>query len=169
MRIGILSDTHGGYEDVLKALEVIGKVDHIIHLGDVLYHGPRNDLPPTYNPKALAELFKNMENISFIRGNCDADVDEMVTKKNIKDKNRLYNFDGFKIFALHGYEETLEERVAMAKKLGADMVAFGHSHVKMLETIDGIIVLNPGSTTIPKDGSKSAAIIEDGKARLLEF
>ena len=54
MRIGIVSDTHGGYKDFMTALEKMGDVDFILHLGDVLYHGPRNDLPGTYEPKTVS-------------------------------------------------------------------------------------------------------------------
>lgn len=81
MKIGILSDTHGDIVQTKKALKILKDCDYIIHCGDVLYHGPRNDLPKNYNPRDLAAYLSTLENIYYIRGNCDSDVDEMVIKK----------------------------------------------------------------------------------------
>ena len=106
MRIGILSDTHGSYDDFMKALKMIGEVDCYIHLGDVLYHGPRNDLPGKYDPRRLAEQIKNMDNIYFVKGNCDSEVDEMVTGKSIHENYLIKDFGDVRIFATHGHRES---------------------------------------------------------------
>ena len=161
MKLGFISDTHGGYEDTLEALDGLKDAKQICHIGDVLYHGPRNDLPENYDPAKLADLLKEREDILYVRGNCDADVDEMVLDHDLSTKSRVVTFDEYKFYVVHGYEETEDERIAEAKRLGCDVVVSGHTHVKVLEKKDGIVVLNPGSTTIPKDGSRSYAYYED--------
>lgn len=161
MRIGIVSDTHGGYKDFCTALEKMGKVDAIIHLGDVLYHGPRNDIPGTYEPKKLAEKIKNMDNIYFVRGNCDSEVDEMVTGKDLSKKFEIFDFGDLRIYATHGHRESEDERVFVAENKFCDFVVSGHTHIKRNIKTGTVHILNPGSTTIPKDSSHSCAVIED--------
>lgn len=169
MKIGIISDTHGGLASTVQALNRLKECDHILHCGDVLYHGPRNIFPPDYDPKTLAEYLSKMENLYYVRGNCDSDVDEMVIQKDLHQKSRVLDFGKHKIYAVHGYEETEEERVQKAKELGASIVVSGHTHVKILKKENGILVLNPGSTTLPKDGSKSFAIIEGDVVMLMNL
>ncbi|WP_042461410.1 phosphodiesterase [Neobacillus dielmonensis] len=169
MKLGIISDTHGGYENTLQALKLLKGSDQICHLGDVLYHGPRNDIPETYNPKQLAEFLEGRKDIVYIRGNCDADVDEMVLGQDLSHKSRVITFDNYKFYLVHGYEETEEERILRAKELGCQVVISGHTHVKVLKEQDGVIVLNPGSTTIPKDGTSSFAFYENGQIELWDL
>lgn len=169
MKIGFISDTHGDYDQTLKALEVLKDCGKVYHLGDVLYHGPRNDLPKGYNPKKLAEVLKGLDYITYIKGNCDSDVDEMVMEKDLQQKKRVENIDGKLFLMVHGYEETLEDRIKEAKELGAEAIVTGHTHIKVLEEKDGITLLNPGSPSIPKDGSASVATYEDGVFKLVEI
>lgn len=169
MKIGFISDTHGDYDQTLKALEVLKDCDKVYHLGDVLYHGPRNDLPKGYNPKKLAEVLKGLDYITYIKGNCDSDVDEMVMEKGLQQKKRVENIDGKLFLMVHGYEETLEDRIKEAKELGAEAIVTGHTHIKVLEEKEGITLLNPGSPSIPKDGSASVATYEDGVFKLVEI
>lgn len=169
MKLGFISDTHGGYENLLQALHLLEGSEQICHLGDVLYHGPRNDIPETYNPKEMIEILKERTDIVYVRGNCDADVDEMVLGQDLSNKSRIITFDNYKFYLVHGYEETEDERIEEAKKLGCHVVVSGHTHVKVLEEKDGIIVLNPGSTTIPKDSSKSIAVYEKGQIQILDL
>ena len=78
MKIGVMSDTHGSLTYFEKALDVLSDCDVLIHGGDILYHGPRNDIPEGYNPKGLISKINSLDNIIIARGNCDADVDQMV-------------------------------------------------------------------------------------------
>ena len=80
MKIGVMSDTHGSLTYFEKALDVLSDCDVLIHGGDILYHGPRNDIPEGYNPKGLISKINSLDNIIIARGNCDADVDQMVRK-----------------------------------------------------------------------------------------
>ena len=168
MKIGVLSDTHGSYIQTKKALEALGDCDYLLHLGDVLYHGPRNPVYATYEPAKLAEFLVGRD-ITFIKGNCDADVDNMVTQQDLSNKEALLHWGDVVIYAVHGYEETLEERLDRAKSLGANTVLFGHSHLKSIDQIDGLTVINPGSTTLPKDGSCSCALYENGQWSLISL
>ena len=160
MKIGILSDTHGSSLYFNKAMEVLGECDLYLHAGDILYHGPRNDLPEGYNPKVLTESLNDMDSIIFAKGNCEADVDQMVLNHPIQGPYALVQLDEFRFVVNHGYVGAKDEIIANAKKMGADFLILGHTHVKELSFDDTLIIINPGSTSIPKDGSRSVAIVE---------
>ncbi len=160
MKIGVLSDTHGSLLYFEKALECLSDCDVLLHAGDVLYHGPRNDLPLDYNPKGLIEKINNLDNILIARGNCDADVDQMVIKHPIQGPYVLSQFGEVRILVNHGYINSKEETIKNAKSMGASILVLGHTHIKELFVDDNLIVLNPGSTSIPKDGIHSVATIE---------
>ncbi len=155
VKIGLISDSHGSFSHVKFFIEELEKrgVDFIIHLGDILYHGPRNPQPDGYNPQELFEYLKKVNNLILIRGNCDADVDEMVLERHLP-KTLLLSVEGKKIFLAHEPDFKNE-----AAKLGANIFIHGHTHVKKNEEEDGILVINPGSVSLPKDNSFSAAIL----------
>ena len=160
MKIGVMSDTHGSLTYLEKALNVLSDCDILLHNGDVLYHGPRNDLPEGYNPKAVVEKINNLKNIVIARGNCDADVDQMVIKHPIEGPYVHKKLDNISVLMDHGYTKSREEIMKEARNLGVDILILGHTHVKELSVDKDLIVLNPGSTSIPKDGSHSVATIE---------
>lgn len=160
MKIGVMSDTHGSLTYLEKALDVLSDCDILLHNGDVLYHGPRNDLPEGYNPKAVVEKINNLKNIVIARGNCDADVDQMVIKHPIEGPYVHKKLDNISVLMDHGYTKSREEIMKEARNLGVDILILGHTHVKELSVDKDLIVLNPGSTSIPKDGSHSVATIE---------
>ena len=160
MNIGVMSDTHGSLTYLDKALNVLSDCDILLHNGDVLYHGPRNDLPEGYNPKAVVEKINNLKNIVIARGNCDADVDQMVIKHPIEGPYVHKKLDNISVLMDHGYTKSREEIMKEARNLGVDILILGHTHVKELSVDKDLIVLNPGSTSIPKDGSHSVATIE---------
>lgn len=169
MKIGVISDTHGSLYFFEKALEVLKGCDRIIHAGDVLYHGPRNDLPGGYNPKGLAEKINTMSNIYIAKGNCDSDVDQMVINHPLQHPGMLLEFNNKKIFVTHGYIESNMAMIYRAKEINADIVISGHTHIKELFKDENLVVLNPGSTSLPKDGSRSCAIIYNEKIELIDI
>lgn len=169
MRIGVLSDTHGGYRDFLTALEKMGEVDCYIHMGDVLYNGYGNAWPSVYDSKALAEHLKQMDNIYFVRGNCDSDYDEEIMGKNLSEKFRIMDFDGVRIYFTHGHRESEEERIKMAEEKFCDFLITGHTHVKVNNKTETVHILNPGSTTIPRDGSNSCMVIDGYDVEVYEW
>lgn len=160
MKIGVLSDTHGSLLYLEKALETLSDCNVLLHAGDVLYHGPRNDLPEGYNPKEVIKKINELDNILIAKGNCDADVDQMVITHPIQGPYVLSQFGEVRILVNHGYINSKEETIKNAKSMGATILVLGHTHVKELFVDENLIVLNPGSTSIPKDGSHSVATIE---------
>ena len=160
MKIGVMSDTHGSLVYFEKALETLSDCDVLLHAGDVLYHGPRNDLPTGYNPKGVISKINELDNILIARGNCDADVDQMVINHPIQGPYVLSQFGETRILINHGYVDSKEETIKKAKSMGADILILGHTHVKELYVDENLIVINPGSTSIPKDGTHSVATID---------
>ena len=160
MKIGVMSDTHGSLLYLDKALEVLSDCDILLHNGDILYHGPRNDLPKGYNPKAVVERINSLNNITIAKGNCDADVDQMVINHPIEAPFVHKKIDNISVLMDHGYQKSREELMKEARDLSVDILILGHTHVKELSVDKDLIVLNPGSTSIPKDGSHSVATIE---------
>lgn len=160
MKIGVMSDTHGSLTYLEKALDVLGDCDVILHGGDILYHGPRNPLPDGYNPEEVANKINEIGNILIARGNCDADVDQMVISHPIQSPYILTQFGEIRILLTHGYTQSKEDTIETAKKYNADILIIGHTHVKELYADENLIVLNPGSMSLPKDNTHSVAIID---------
>lgn len=160
MKIGVMSDTHGSLTYFEKALDVLSDCDFILHGGDVLYHGPRNPLPEGYNPKELASMINEVGNILIAKGNCDSDVDQMVITHPIQTPSIVSQFGKLRILLTHGYTESKEDIIKKAKAMDASVLIFGHTHIKELYLDENLVVLNPGSTSLPKDGSHSVATIE---------
>ncbi len=164
MKIGVISDTHGSAGNFSVACEnLFGEVDLILHVGDLLYHGPRNPQPEGYDPAALAELInKAPVPIIICKGNCDSEVDGMVIDTPIEAPYAHLFADGCRIVMTHGQNVPQEdEKISMAKKMRANIFITGHTHVSVLKKVDGVILLNPGSPSLSKrsDGRQTAAII----------
>lgn len=154
VNIGIISDTHGcinTWEKIYNNYFV--QCDFIIHAGDILYHGPRNEIPKEYNPKQLANVL-NACPIPIIAacGNCDAEVDSMVLNMPIQSPYAYMMVDGLRIIVNHGHTLTDDVKREMAVKFKADLFITGHTHVALLEKHNGIVYLNPGSPAMSKRG-----------------
>jgi putative phosphoesterase len=160
MKIGVMSDTHGSLTYFEKAINILSDCDYILHGGDVLYHGPRNPLPQGYNPKELAQKLNETKNILITKGNCDSDVDQMVINHPIQTPFVVCQFGNLKILLTHGYTESRDEIIKKAKNMQASVLILGHTHIKELIVDENLVVLNPGSTSLPKDNSHSVATIE---------
>jgi len=162
MKLFIASDIHGSAYWCGRMMEEIQKEnpDRVILLGDLLYHGPRNDLPRDYAPKQVIPMLSGIkEKIVAVRGNCEAEVDQMVLPFPCLADYAELLVDG-KIFHLsHGHHQNPQNLPPLPE---GSVFLFGHTHVKLDETVDGIRCLNPGSVSIPKDGSHSFLIYENG-------
>ena len=160
MKYLIISDIHGSYYYLNKALKVFKKekCDKILILGDVLYHGPRNDLPKQYAPKKIIPLLNELKDkIICVRGNCDAEVDQMVLKFPIRKAKEID--DNIVAYLTHGHKINPQNPY---KKKKVDVVLFGHSHIHEITNVDGVTYINPGSISIPKgDKINSYAIWEN--------
>ena len=167
MKLVIASDIHGSAFWCRKMLEVAEKEqpDHLILLGDVLYHGPRNDLPREYAPKqVIPMLAKWAEKILCVRGNCEAEVDQMVLSFPCLAEYSVLMADGKSFYLTHGHHANPQNLPALQE---GSVFLYGHTHVKFDQVVDGIRCLNPGSVSIPKDGSNSCMVYENGDFRFV--
>lgn len=168
MKLVIASDLHGSAAAVRTLATRIEEEapDRIVLLGDLLYHGPRNDLPQGYAPKeALAILNGMADSIVAVRGNCDAEVDQMVLDFPCMADYALIEVDGRLLYCTHGHLPGKSPDDAPALPKGSAFLS-GHTHAKTLEERNGVLFVNPGSTSIPKDGSASYAVYDQGKFTL---
>ena len=149
----IASDLHGSAyycKALLAAFEREG-ADRLLLLGDLLYHGPRNDLPRDYDPKTVTALLnEHARDILAVRGNCDADIDQVVLTFPIWADYALLSEGRTLIFVTHGHLFSLD---ALPPLHPGDILLHGHTHVPACEKRDGVTYLNPGSLSIPKENS----------------
>ncbi|MDD5923689.1 MAG: phosphodiesterase [Clostridia bacterium] len=163
MKYLVASDIHGSafYCKQLISVFEYEKPDKIILLGDLLYHGPRNDLPKEYDPKQVIEMLNNYKNkILCVRGNCDGEVDQMVLSFPIMADYAVLYTAGRNIYITHGHKFNLNSLPPLQRD---DVILHGHTHIPAWQSFgDNNIYLNPGSVSIPKENSPhSYMIIED--------
>ncbi len=159
----IASDIHGSEfycREVLSAFEQ-EKADRLLLLGDILYHGPRNDLPRDYAPKKVIELLNgHKQDILCVRGNCDADVDQMVLEFPILADYAVLELGERLLYATHGHVYG-EQNPPPLKK--GDILLCGHTHVPKCTEHENFLYMNPGSASLPKENSYHGYMtLEDG-------
>ena len=177
MKFLIASDIHGSAywaERLMSAIEE-EQPNRVILLGDLLYHGPRNDLPRDYAPKRVILLLNDLAKsgrVIAVRGNCEAEVDQMVLEfPCMSDSALVMDSDGRELFCTHGhvFGAGVHNSVDNAPALPAgSALVYGHTHIKVNEESQkhpGLWLFNPGSVSIPKDGTHSYGIYEDGSFR----
>lgn len=159
----IASDLHGSayYTRLLMDRIAEEKADRILLLGDLLYHGPRNDLPRAYAPKEVITMLNSIKNeVLCVRGNCDTEVDQMVLDFPIMADYAVLFAGGHTIYASHGHHFNESSPPPLKK---GDILLNGHTHVPVFHVREDFIFMNPGSVSIPKDGScHSYMTLEDG-------
>lgn len=159
----IASDIHGSAYYCEKLMEAYKRegADKLLLLGDVLYHGPRNDLPEGYAPKqVIAMLNAKKEEILCVRGNCDTEVDQMVLQFPILADYAILATGNRMIYATHGHVYNNGNLPPLQK---GDILLHGHTHIPAAENYDTHIYLNPGSVSIPKENSPHSYMIFDGE------
>ena len=164
MKLFIASDIHGSAywcEKMLAAFEKSG-AEKMLLLGDILYHGPRNDLPEGYEPKKVIAMLNPLKDkILCVRGNCDTEVDQMVLEFPIMAEYAFIYADDLTIFATHGHKFNCDNLPPMSK---GTVLLHGHTHVPVIKDNGDFTYINPGSVSIPKEGSDhSYLILENGK------
>ena len=159
MKLLIASDIHGSLKYCNKLVEQYKKegCDKLILLGDILYHGPRNDLPEEYNPKGVIALLNAMsDEILTVRGNCEAEVDDMVLDFNVLAEYALLYIKNRLVFLTHGHKFNLDNLQKIKK---GDILFNGHTHISMIKKCGDILYVNPGSVSIPKEDTPRGYII----------
>lgn len=153
MKWFIASDIHGSAYYCRKMLEryKTENADRMLLLGDILYHGPRNDLPEGYAPKEVIEMLNAMKDeILCVRGNCEAEVDQMVLKFPVLADYAIIDLGNSIIYATHGHIYN-ENNLPPMKK--GDILLHGHTHVPKCVEHEDYTYMNPGSVSIPKENS----------------
>ena len=155
MKLFIASDIHGSAHYTSLMLEAFKKegADRLVLLGDILYHGPRNDLPEDYSPKKVSVLLNEFAKyIISVRGNCEAEVDSLMLDFPVT-ADYAYIFDGDKaLYFSHGH------RTVPKMPEGACHLT-GHTHIPHDYVEDGVRFINPGSISIPKNGTPHSYLI----------
>ncbi len=153
MKFLIASDIHGSEFYCKKLLEAYKneKADRLLLLGDILYHGPRNDLPEEYAPKKVIALLNDIKNeILCVRGNCDTEVDQMVLDFPILGEYAVIPVGERLLYATHGHNFNESH---LPPLMNGDILLHGHTHVPKCIEHDEYIYMNPGSVSIPKENS----------------
>ena len=163
MKLMFASDIHGSAsacETLLRRYED-EHAEKLILLGDILYHGPRNDLPDRYEPKAVISMLNAVKkHILCVRGNCDAEVDQMVLEFPVMADFMTMWLDGRMVFCTHGHLYDID---SMPNINTGDVVISGHTHIYRAERRDGITYLNTGSVSLPTNGNRPTYILyKDG-------
>lgn len=168
MKLMFASDIHGSAYYCEKLMNCYDKEqpEKLILLGDLLYHGPRNDLPKDYNPKEVIRMLNEKKNeILCVRGNCEAEVDQMVLEFPVMSDSLLLFVDGITIFATHGHLFHEEKLPPISDK---DILIHGHTHVQAIRKMERGMYLNPGSVSIPKEGNKNSYMVYENSEFLIK-
>lgn len=159
MKLLIASDIHGSAEYCRQLIKAVERENptKILLLGDILYHGPRNNLPLEYAPKEVAAMLNGIkEKLICVRGNCDSEVDQMMLEFPVLADYAMLSWDGITIYASHGHHN-------FPALNDGEVVLSGHTHVPHDYIKDGVRYLNPGSVSIPKEDSwHGYMVLEDG-------
>ena len=172
MKLLIASDIHGDAlccQKMLDAAEAHG-VDKIVILGDILYHGPRNDLPENYAPKKVIEMLNAIpEKLLCVKGNCEAEVDQMVLNFPVMSESAwIYDPESkISMYLSHGHKHNPDNLPPLPR---GSVFLYGHTHLLGFAERDGILCLNPGSVSLPKGGNqRSYALYEDARFDIISL
>ena len=161
MKYLIASDIHGSAyytQKLISAFESEG-AEKLILLGDIYNHGPRNPLPEEYAPLKVAELLNGIKDkLIVIKGNCDSQVDTLISEFDFVDNSVLVSGDKT-VFCTHGH---IYNQNSMPKTK-FDGIIYGHFHTGFIKEENGVIIVNAGSVSLPKDNTKNSyVLLEDG-------
>lgn len=165
MKILIISDIHGSsyYAKKIEEINEREKPEQIILLGDLYYHGPRNELTNEYNPMQVAGILNDLKDkIIAVRGNCDAEVDEMISDFKLQPYIET-EMNGKHVFISHGHVYNIDN----IPNKEIEIMFYGHFHTGFIKEENGIIFANPGSISLPKNNTEHSYIIfEENKITL---
>lgn len=165
MKYLIISDIHGSSYYARKMEEIYNKEnpDKIILLGDLYYHGPRNNLTEEYNPNEVAKILNQYKDkILCTKGNCDAEVDEMISEFKFEEYIE-FEINGVKFFFSHGHKYNMDNVPPTG-----NVVVYGHFHTGFIHEEYGVIFANPGSISLPKNNTEHSYLIIDDYELILK-
>lgn len=167
MKYIVLSDIHGSLFYMQKIMNIIEKeeVEKVILLGDLYYHGPRNSLPEQYNPMEVCKLLNSIKDkIYCVKGNCDAEVDEMISEFKFDNHLKIIKNNKTLMFT-HGHKYNIDNPIE-----NVDVLIYGHYHTGFIKKENNIIYVNAGSVSLPKNDTKNSyLIIDDNKIYLKDL
>lgn len=170
MKLFIISDIHGSAAWLDRALAIYEQeeADQLILLGDLLYHGPRNPLPEGYDPERVATaLNAHKDKIIAVRGNCDAEVDQMLLDFPMMADYTVVMLNKMRLFISHGHVHSMDQLPPLSV---GDVFMQGHTHVPVAERRGSLTMLNPGSISLPKENfHNSYAILDDDQFYIKDF
>ena len=165
MKVLVISDIHGSSYYARKIEEIVEKEnpEKVVLLGDLYYHGPRNELSQEYAPMEVAKILNSLKDkLMVVRGNCDAEVDEMISEFKFED-HILTNINGKNIYFTHGHKYNIEN----IPYEDFDILIYGHIHQGFIQEKEGYLFANPGSISLPKGGTEhSYLILEENQITL---
>lgn len=165
MKVLVISDIHGSSYYARKIEEIVEKEnpEKIVLLGDLYYHGPRNELSQEYSPMEVAKILNSLKDkLMVVRGNCDAEVDEMISEFKFEE-HILTNINGKNIYFTHGHKYNIEN----IPYEDFDILIYGHIHQGFIKEKEGYLFANPGSISLPKGGTEhSYLILEENQITL---
>ena len=159
MKVLVISDIHGSgyYAEQINEINRREDPEKIIILGDIYYHGPRNELSQEYNPMKVAEVLNSLKDkLLVVKGNCDAEVDEMISEFKFED-NILMQINGKNYYFTHGHKYNIEN----IPYENFDVMIYGHIHQGFIQEREGYVFANTGSISLPKGNSEHSYIILD--------
>ena len=165
MKYLVISDIHGSgyYANKIKEIYNRENPDKLILLGDLYYHGPRNPLTEQYNPMEVSDILNGFKDIILCtRGNCDADVDEMISEFKFEDTIKM-EIGRKRFLFTHGHkfnEDNIPENI--------DVLVYGHFHTGFIKEKNGVLCVNSGSISLPKNNTKNSYLIIDEQSIILK-
>lgn len=157
MKLIVISDIHGSGYYADRILDIVNKEkpNKIVLLGDLYYHGPRNPLPKEYAPMKVANILNSLkEKLLVVRGNCDAEVDEMISEFKFEEYI-LLDVSGKKVFFTHGHKYNINK----LPKENFDIMVYGHFHTCFIKQKDKKIFANTGSISLPKENTPNSYMV----------
>ena len=167
MKLVIVSDIHGSSYYAIRLKEIVEKEnpDKIVLLGDLYYHGPRNNLSQEYAPMEVAKILNSIKDkLMVVRGNCDAEVDEMISEFKFED-HIFEEINGKRVYFTHGHKYNIEN----IPYDDFEILIYGHIHQGFIEKKEDFLFANPGSISLPKGMSTHSYLVWDDNKLILKY
>lgn len=159
MKLMFISDIHGIATNlhIIKEKFIKNQCDKLVVLGDLYYIGPRNKMIEGYNIEKVKQFLESMkENLICMRGNCDSEVDIMVSNFPILNELSLIMTENHDLYITHGH---IYNESNWTKE--NSILIYGHFHIPFIKKIETNYYINPGSISLPKEGYLPSYLVYD--------